>query len=66
MGERETRASPEGERAFFVTRAAWRGLLGMKERVALLGGSLEIDSRPGSGTRVRAVVPLKEREVGDG
>ncbi|MBI2455686.1 MAG: sensor histidine kinase [candidate division NC10 bacterium] len=42
------------------------GLLGMRERLALLRGSFEIDSQVGSGTRVRAVVPLKEREVGDG
>jgi signal transduction histidine kinase len=30
------------------------GLLGMRERVASLGGTLEIDSRPGSGTRLTA------------
>jgi signal transduction histidine kinase len=33
------------------------GLLGMRERVALLGGSLMIDSTPGRGTRIRAEVP---------
>jgi signal transduction histidine kinase len=36
------------------------GILGMQERAALIGGSLEIDSSPGRGTRVRLVVPLKE------
>ncbi|KAB7834275.1 hypothetical protein FRZ00_30190 [Streptomyces mobaraensis] len=34
------------------------GLLGMRERAALLGGSLTVDSRPGHGTRVRLRVPL--------
>lgn len=33
------------------------GLLGMRERVAMLGGSLEIDSRPERGTRVEAWLP---------
>jgi signal transduction histidine kinase len=34
------------------------GVAGMRERVALLGGTLTIDSRPGHGTRVAAVLPL--------
>ncbi|MGZ5444426.1 MAG: HAMP domain-containing protein [Thermoanaerobaculia bacterium] len=34
------------------------GLLGMRERAELLGGSVAIDSRPGEGTRVRATLPL--------
>ncbi|MDR7543897.1 MAG: histidine kinase [Armatimonadota bacterium] len=36
------------------------GILGMQERAALIGGSLEIDAQPGRGARVRLVVPLKE------
>jgi len=38
--------------------ASGLGLHGMGERVALLGGSLEIDSAPGKGTTVRASVPV--------
>ncbi len=34
------------------------GLLGMRERVRQLRGSLSVDSRPGAGTRVRVEVPL--------
>lgn len=34
------------------------GLIGMRERVEILGGRLEIDSRPGHGARVRVSLPL--------
>jgi signal transduction histidine kinase len=34
------------------------GLLGMAERVALVDGSLQLESRPGGGTRVRFTIPL--------
>lgn len=35
------------------------GLVGMRERVTLLGGEFLIESKPGSGTMVRATLPLK-------
>ncbi len=35
------------------------GLAGMQERAERLGGEFAIESRPGAGTTVRAVVPLK-------
>jgi len=44
----------------FDARAPARGrlgLLGMRERAEACGGALELDSAPGKGTRVRAVVP---------
>ena len=34
------------------------GLIGMRERVALANGRLVVDSRPGSGTTVRARLPI--------
>ena len=34
------------------------GLWGMRERVELLGGSFEIGSAPGAGTRIAATIPL--------
>jgi signal transduction histidine kinase len=36
------------------------GLLGMRERVELLGGTLTIDSTPGRGTRLRIEIPWKD------
>jgi signal transduction histidine kinase len=38
-------------------RRAW-GLLGMQERVMLVGGTLDIRSAPGKGTRLLAHIPL--------
>lgn len=35
------------------------GLLGMRERIKLLGGSCSITSAEGSGTRIAALIPLK-------
>jgi signal transduction histidine kinase len=35
------------------------GLLGMRERVELFGGSIEIDSAPGRGTRIVVTAPLR-------
>jgi len=40
----------------------------MRERVELAGGELRIESRPGSGTRITASLPLNgaEAESGEG
>lgn len=40
------------------TRQGGLGLYGMEERAELLGGSLTVDSDPGKGTRVTALIPL--------
>jgi two-component system NarL family sensor kinase len=37
------------------------GLIGLNERVKLLGGSLKVLSSPGAGARIEALIPLKER-----
>jgi signal transduction histidine kinase len=34
------------------------GLVGMRERVALLGGRLTVETSPGAGTTIAAEVPL--------
>ena len=53
----------------FDPKAAWQssrlGLLGMRERAEMLGGSMEIESTPGTGTTVHVEVPY-ERANTDG
>ncbi len=39
------------------------GLIGMRERTALLGGAMEIESRPGDGTTIYARVPLRSAVI---
>lgn len=39
------------------------GLVGMHERVALLGGRLVVDTQPGAGTRILVHVPIVEEPV---
>ncbi len=39
------------------------GLTGMRERVALCGGELSVESAPGKGTTIRVRIPLEEPEV---
>ena len=37
------------------------GLVGMRDRLAAVGGELDIRSRPGRGTRINASIPLTPR-----
>lgn len=39
------------------------GLVGMRERMSLIGGELQLASRPGHGTRITACVPLDSQPV---
>jgi signal transduction histidine kinase len=41
------------------------GILGLRERISLLGGELEIDSRPGEGTSLTVNIPLSSLETSD-
>jgi signal transduction histidine kinase len=38
------------------------GLVGMRERVALVGGTIDIDSRAGEGTTIRAAFPARRTD----
>ncbi len=40
------------------SRQSGLGLFGMEERLALIGGTLQVESSPGKGTRLSAEVPL--------
>lgn len=42
-----------------ASRSAGSGLSGMRERLRLFEGVLEVHSAPGNGTRLRAIVPLQ-------
>jgi signal transduction histidine kinase len=48
------------------SRASGFGLLGMRERVALLNGTLLAGPQPRVGWRVEVVLPLKKREQAEG
>jgi PAS domain S-box-containing protein len=41
------------------------GLIGMRQRVDLVGGELRVESRAGTGTRIEATVPAAEVEPSD-
>ncbi len=42
------------------------GLLGMRERLEMVGGQFSIDSQPGHGTTVTAQIPFSSRKTGGG
>ena len=46
-------------------RSGSHGMSGMRERVELLGGELDVDSTPGGGTRVHARVPVGRDASGE-
>ena len=41
------------------SRSQGTGLTNMRERLAVIGGSLAIDSRPGNGMRVSGRIPVR-------
>ena len=52
--------------AGFDTKAIEKGHFGLesiRQRARLLGGRLTIESKPGSGTLVQAIVPILEKQI---
>jgi PAS domain S-box-containing protein len=62
MLELEVRDDGVGFKVGARRRRSGLGLHGMRERVTLLGGSFELESRPGGGTLVRARIPAPPRD----
>ena len=61
-GERVTISVRDDGRGFDPsTRSEGFGLLGMRERVSLVGGELSVESRGGGGTTVTASLPASSR-----
>ena len=38
------------------------GIIGMQERISLLGGTLQVQSKPGAGTRIVVEIPYRNEE----
>ena len=55
--------SDDGRGAAATGDGAGQGVLGMRERAAMLGGSLTVGPRPGGGYRVRAEIPIPPLEA---
>jgi two-component system, NarL family, sensor histidine kinase YdfH len=58
--ELEIRDNGQGFHPEIETGGGHYGLLGMRERARLVGGSMEIESGTGQGTRIRLIVPIPQ------
>ncbi|MFE2721375.1 sensor histidine kinase [Kitasatospora sp. NPDC059327] len=57
--EDDGRGSTDEQLTSGGTDGQGHGLIGMRERVGMVSGSLDVGPRPGGGFRIRAVLPLK-------
>ncbi len=70
LGENDVQPSVEDDGAGFDPKAIEHpldsgrglGIMGMRERAALFGGTVRIDSKPGKGTKVHVSIPLDVME----
>jgi signal transduction histidine kinase len=53
----------DGGRGATLLPGSGHGLVGMRERVQLLGGTFQAAARPGGGFRVHAVLPVSEERI---
>jgi PAS domain S-box-containing protein len=56
----------QAQRVMQSKRNTRLGLIGMRERLEMVGGSFSVESAPGKGTTVRAQIPLANRRAGRG
>ena len=56
----------QAERMLHAKKGKRLGLLGMRERLEMVGGNFTVTSAPGKGTTVLAQIPLMDRTVGGG
>jgi signal transduction histidine kinase len=56
----EVRDNGKGFDPYSVVNCKSFGLIGIRERVAILEGNLALDSEPGRGTRIRVCVPVAQ------
>jgi signal transduction histidine kinase len=56
----------QAQRVMHSKRNTRLGLIGMRERLEMVGGSLGVESAPGKGTTVRAQIPLANCRGGGG
>jgi signal transduction histidine kinase len=54
------------ERAFHSNGGKHLGLLGMRERLEMVGGHFDVESTPGEGTIVQAQIPFGKARAGGG
>ena len=57
----ETSEEVEGNGTFPADDMRGLGIIGMQERIELLGGVMDIHTAPGSGTQIHVRVPVQER-----
>jgi len=50
------------EKMWSVRKSRHLGMLGMRERVEMVGGTFTVESEPGQGTTVRAQIPFSNRQ----
>jgi two-component system sensor histidine kinase UhpB len=65
-GTIELSIGDDGQGFTFDQAARGLGIAGMRERALLVGGDLQVTSRPEIGTRVRLLVPIEEGDGSNG